>query len=886
MIGEYEVDEDDQDEISVLDVMSTPGITGSLGGVHICGFDIKLPDRDGFWLDLKDGLTVLYGKNGSGKSSILEALRAFSVPGPNTTNSHVDMYIKVDGLAGLAGSMFSILALESGAQDSPQWPFRRRVEFEGASIVNSPLPNEGRATYWQEDPGRLWNKMIGGPSAQDVSAIFETLKNSDALQQSEAAGLKETFKSLFQTWFARAGLTPDPELDGFLALAASLSIAWGDEGCPVTERFHHGWPNWYRNYISHSIAIALFGGVEPHLERDKHHVDYQKVWNPQGFNKSVVESLLFPPREEVTFGEMIGKDPDDLMKCLVAYRLAASPVADKCPEELHGIAVASLAEALGEMADSMFFKISKNSAESWSIQLACRTDQARPELIQFIDFYDSNYRTWALFDGIKPGRSSNGEFVSISMSDWDLDWNPTLHHLPFVLFDISEFEASSQSVVGLLTPLVSFELSRKPVTEAKAGIQSVLDEIMTDVSSYFSTIDVGVLAVRGVVLDVASLWLAGQSLFVEYLDANTRSWLAVSQASKAQRHWINFAFSLHKAAGYRAPVILIADEPDQGLHLAAGKSIAQALRDTGRTCLIASHSPGVLRDSGVNLLHVSRGPGGETLVEPMTRSDDPMSSAISLGLDPVDLLPNVRVAVFVEGEHDFEVLRSYLEFRSESQNRRRSVQHVKIFANRGINQMVNAIDACVLLDYMDCDIVVVADRVRSDLFSPLVEELRDLQKAGNDEKTLNSRLRDWFKDLEKQSLSKQQRKVSGEERTMQDLMSVAIRRRAAHRVHIRGISARDIPELLPSKTYGLNHSWRDLHRQHEQAKKAARQAVQPRTVGSFKDWLRSMHKVDLTTRKVVQNFKESYSSPLGPPPELVAIGDFILDLADRGLSAP
>jgi len=816
-------------------------------------------------------------------------LRAFSVPGPNTSEANVDLYIELDLFAPIARAIFSFFAAVSGAEDSPQWPSRRRFPvFEVDSIVNSPLPNEGRNTHWQEDPGRLWKKLIGGSSPEDLSAIVRTLQKSEAFQGSEGARALEVTEDFVKAMNSLTGSPQLREIRGELYWAAMFSQHLRYESCPVTELFHHGWPNWYQQYISHSIAVSLFGGVEPRLERTRDDVDYQKVWSPQGDNKSVVESILGGPQEEVSFGDMIEMDQSVLMRLLVADRLATGLGADRYPAELHGISLASLKEALSAMACSRILKISKNYSESWSIQLACRTDHARPELIQYIDSYGSIVNTWHVFNGMKPGRSSNGEFVSISLDEWGHDWSPTLRHLPFLLFDISEFETSGESVIELLTPLIETELLEKPVTEARDGIQSVLDEMMTDVSSYFSTIDVGVLAVRGVMSDRASRWLAGRPLRIEYLDANTRSWLAISQASKAQRQWIDFAFNLHKATGYRSPVILIADEPDQGLHLSAGKSISQALRDTGRTCLIASHSPGVLRDPGANLLHVSRGPAGETLVEPMTRSDDPMSSAINLGLDPVDLLPNVRGAVFVEGEHDLEVLRAFLEFHTEKTGRRRTVDHIKIFANRGINQMVNAIDACVLLDYMDCDIVAVADRVRSELFSPLVAELVERQRGGDDESMLASHLHSWFRDLARTSLQPQQRKVSGEERTMRDLMSVAIRRRVAHRVHIQGISARDIPELLPSKAYNLKKSWGDLHRQHGQAirraKEQAGSPVPPPPVGNFKEWLRGEHGVDLSTRNVVAMFRAAFESPEGPPGELVAIADLILGLAEKGRS--
>jgi hypothetical protein len=326
-------------------------------------------------------------------------------------------------------------------------------------------------------------------------------------------------------------------------------------------------------------------------------------------------------------------------------------------------------------------------------------------------------------------------------------------------------------------------------------------------------------------------------------------------------------------------MLLIADEPDQGLHISAGKSVSQVLRDSGRTCLIASHSPGVVRDSKANLLHVERGPTGEVRVERFSRRDE-SQSAIVLGLDPVDLLPNVKVAVFVEGEHDLEVINSFLRFRAKERDCESRLGFIKVFANRGVNQMVNAIDARLLLDYLDCEIVAIADQVRSNWFSPLVAELKKMQHEGQSISQTAQRLEEWFHEARTRAETARQRIVSSEERTMHDLLKVAIERLAAHRVHVHGIPSRDISELLPSSAFGLDRSWSQLHSDHDVAKKRARESTPQQSVGSFKEWLKAKHRVALTTNSIVQKFRLSYSSVEGPPKDLVRIGDYILDLVD------
>lgn len=177
----------------------------------------------------------------------------------------------------------------------------------------------------------------------------------------------------------------------------------------------------------------------------------------------------------------------------------------------------------------------------------------------------------------------------------------------------------------------------------------------------------------------------------------------LDQLSDAQRRWAEFTLQIICSEHDRQP-ILVLDEPEVGLHRSAERHLVKGLRkladEMQMTIIVASHSPAFLRPEICRLHHVHRSPSGKIAISPM---GDLESHRISeLGLDPSDLLQHVRTVLLVEGEHEVWVLDELFgnEFNDSG---------VLVSPLRGGKMLKSSVDAQLLFRYTSANVLVMLD---------------------------------------------------------------------------------------------------------------------------------------------------------------------------------
>jgi energy-coupling factor transporter ATP-binding protein EcfA2 len=856
-------------EIEYLQNPTRVGITSSIGGINILGFNVQINQQSSVWLTLREGLNVIYGKNGSGKSTLLNALRRFcSTSDDHVEGERVDLYFEIDSFSAFGKSLVDLFLFEDlfdyQNREMEGGLLRPNFHLIDRSINGSPLPNEGIPFEAQESPGDFYRTLFGTSVLSLDCLVHKVRERLDVMDEVASGTLKNAVQQWTEDLFSKEGVsTPLDEEMWLRVLAFFLLQLFENESNPLTEAYNHGWPDWYVSYIKHSLASTLFHGEPINLLESK--CDWGREWAPSHLDGSPMALDRFHLNGS-NFAQLVEHQIDELFCELLSFFTESSKESfTKEFDDAHQIEIES---ALRSVCSSDVFRLSKSSTSSWSLAAATRSVNLHsalkdPETIEKLK------GTW-FRAGFEFGQSTNDNLFSFEFVSEYEHWQPTVKHLPFVLIDL-DADLDFEKFFLKAAPR-SFGLDEID-DDFLSSYQAELDRLSQGISSFFTHLGVAIEQMRVVVSKRAVSWMTKSPISIEYLDGHLRRWVPVNRASSAQQRWMKLAIHLYVASQYRAPVLLVADEPDQGLHISAGQSISRVLRGTGQTSLISSHSPGVIRDPFVHLLHAHRGALGEFQLENLEVSDDPLVSSFSLGIDTVDLLARLRVAVFVEGEHDLAAVDELLRWQEGDSQDPRIRQFTKIIASRGVGQMTNSVDAQLLLDYTDAHLLIIADNFQTERFDSLLKHLQKGQREGLDDRQLFELLRK--KHYGSPNPGNKQSGRTFEERTMFDVLKVAIRNRSLDRLTIIGIGAADITELFPSSSFGLKDSWDQLRADFNNDRNL------PNVPKSFKDWLRISRNADITARRIALEVRKSCESTEGPPPALVEVGSAIASLATR-----
>lgn len=271
--------------------------------------------------------------------------------------------------------------------------------------------------------------------------------------------------------------------------------------------------------------------------------------------------------------------------------------------------------------------------------------------------------------------------------------------------------------------------------------------------------------------------------------------MPLANFSFAQNRWINFAIEVASISDDCPMRLVCLDEPEAGLHRRAERYLARGLANVvhsnNLTALIATHSPEFLGLEGVQLNHVHRNAQGHTVIETLT--SDLTSRLDVLGLDKSDLLQLCRLVLVVEGQHDLIVLQRLLgeELR---------VLGVEVLALRGLRNLKNASDAQLLFRFTDADVIYLADNENHERISSIWYRAQ----AVPHEDAL-------------EILSEMTRGTSNSEAVfLKEFAALAHGFEAKNRIHLAAISKGDIIEYLPIEYFVVEsfgvRDWAELRR--------------------------------------------------------------------------
>jgi energy-coupling factor transporter ATP-binding protein EcfA2 len=359
----------------------------------------------------------------------------------------------------------------------------------------------------------------------------------------------------------------------------------------------------------------------------------------------------------------------------------------------------------------------------------------------------------------------------------------------------------------------------------------------------------------------------------DWIRGRTPGWVArvgdksrdLRSLSQAEKWWSSLAiqtalarwrgrYSLHAWWDMPAPVILLCDEPEQGLHRRAEHHLAAGLDQLAQKLeapvLVATHSPALLNDLRTNILHVQQDPAAGTTAKPLTRSTRPNLErdwyATELGITPADLLQMCRVIVCVEGEHDRIVVERLLGDDLDAG----AGLCVPI---GGAKALTSVADASILFDFTSASIIVVLDNTQNEAVQPIWRRLVSAD-AQDDERGAQSALRD----LELVD--------TGEGRWLRQFAGQAIKTHRLDRVTVHGLSQPDVICYLPS------HFFIDGSESWEEPLAKWRSAARGHHPTDFKGWLRSQGFRGASVKVIGRAVDSVVAQAAALHPDLVSLG--------------
>ena len=373
--------------------------------------------------------------------------------------------------------------------------------------------------------------------------------------------------------------------------------------------------------------------------------------------------------------------------------------------------------------------------------------------------------------------------------------------------------------------LIQYEIrpqwpSFEEVTEVQYELPNVdsCNEQLEKIAQKLRGIGVGISGLRVVLNGGIRAALVGGMLTLEVQDSISGTWLATDRLSSAQRSWLAFVLSLNEWKVEAEQTILLADEVDRGAASRAISPMMMLLESLYPSCLFATHSPSALRSGIGRVQHVHRDPQGAVHVSEPSHISDTQTAAEQLGISPGELLTFLQAVVLVEGEHDRIIIQSMLEKVSPS-----SGLDTRVVPFRGVDQLVS-VDARLLLEYTDATVVLLVDASRQSRIDQALEAAR----AVSGRKKTHSILRSVTAPLRQGDASK-------EELVLAEVIEQALSRGILHRVLVVGLDVPDILEVLDPGEFGLERPWSEYRMEWTAGRKSG--AI----VEEFKSYLRSQH---------------------------------------------
>jgi hypothetical protein len=254
------------------------------------------------------------------------------------------------------------------------------------------------------------------------------------------------------------------------------------------------------------------------------------------------------------------------------------------------------------------------------------------------------------------------------------------------------------------------------------------------------------------------------------------------------------------SGGHADPtVIALIDEPERALHSSGEEEVFAHLINLGDIIVAATHSPKLIADSSVNMLHIVRGSHGTNSVSSYLGgltghpNKSPAEIARELGVTLADLISVVKVVLLVEGPHDEEII----NFMCPEVKNPIDVLCIPLIGYEDMPQLANS---RFLTTMTDARIVVVTDNANNKLLSQLkLDAIKERDRG-----------RPW-KPVFAQERNRKSPAPTKEEKALADLLESIIGLNRESQFHIFPSPQHDIAMYVPAnKICPEFSSWDDL----------------------------------------------------------------------------
>lgn len=356
--------------------------------------------------------------------------------------------------------------------------------------------------------------------------------------------------------------------------------------------------------------------------------------------------------------------------------------------------------------------------------------------------------------------------------------------------------------------------------------------------------------------------------------------VALHQLSWAERRWSCIGIALANAVlpepaarefgapeqrSLPEPRVLVCDEPERGLHRRAEQHLSSALHQAalavGAPVIVATHSPALLNDPRVTVVHVSRdvstGRAMTSTLTPSTRSAlDRELLAAELGLTPADLLQMTRVFVLVEGPHDRIVVEHLLGDDLDA-------AYATCIPVGGAKALTTLLDSDLLFSFTDAHVVLVLDNLNQAVIGEIWVRITAAYTAGDDQAAKRA-----LRDLE--------RIPGGEAGWLRNLAEQALTNGMLDRIHVHGLHEPDVICYLPPEFFveGAS-SWEPLVADW-------RRHFAPRPPVDLKAWLRENRRGRISKKTIEAATRALQQTGRALSDDLVSLGLRTRELAAWG----
>lgn len=762
--------------------------------------------RDSFWLPFSPGMTALYGKNGAGKTTILNAIES-ALSGVSIRGMKCRLYLRLlatdveaeqdetqrqarleqlfdqwaedveEGKGEVEVEFWDMTrkVIASPPTQAPSqrpsggWFFQKIIASvpEGCQFFNSARDGDGSFTAegWEYPSPMLSTRQIEAekwadfelPSWTDVARLL--LIGNAALDELERASRTKEFPAVNQMVY---DVCEEVETSRLLCIEASGTLAKPQWEVRLAAQVVGDTAG--RAFLHESITILQQDADGLTDEKLKEHI-YSKV-NDMGHSSGYDDVSDIEIHQHVVLATVLGSSL------------------------LHERATREMRSRFGTI-----FAPYAPLGGAWSeIKVA-----SLPFLVKKIEANDDCDSTVQKF---------------VSLASWPSDRKGTL---------LLEQDSYGHEVV--VVDLPNLESS---------------NQFLEKLAVKFRGLGIGINGIRLELEGGLSSALSGGMLKMKVQDSVTEQWLKIDQLSSGQRSWLAFVLN---NTGFRENnrTILLADEVDRGLAERAIAPMMMYLESLYPICVLATHSPAALRSQVGSIQHVERNSTGVIGISDPIGLDDPQRTAERLGISVTELLTFLEVVVMVEGEHDLVVIQSLLENRKIVNG-----LNTRVIPFRGTKNLTN-IEARILFEFTDTSVVLIVDHARQNRIEEALALAREFQG-----KRLTSTV------MSKIKICLNGGNASNEEAVLADVIEQALERRVLDRITCVGLEVVDIIRIFPTQDFGLNRSWSEYENEWQDAKRNRT------TDEDFKKYLKSKYNAKINTGTI----KAAVEKLSTPPKEL------------------